>query len=357
MADDEDDASKTEDPSQRKLDKAKEEGNVAISQEIKSFFMLLGALVVIWLVSPLMMKWTAYFARTFISEVGQIRLDESQLAQLFLSMVLNILKVMAIPFAILIILGIAGTVSQIGFVLAPKRMEIKWEKINFFANLKEFITVKKIVESLKGIVKVAAVMTMCVLVMSPSLHKIPLLPSMESAAILAFMHKILVLILFTVVIAMLIIAFGDYAFQKFQHLKKMRMTKQEVKDEYKQSEGDPLIKSKIKSVRMERFRQRMMENVPKASVVITNPTHYAVALDYDLDTMAAPIVVAKGVDFLALRIRELADNNEVPIVENPPLARALFASVEVDQEIPPEHFKAVAEVIGYVMRLKEKLTR
>lgn len=356
MAEDDDDASKTEDPSERKLEKAAEEGNVAISQEVKSFFVLLGSLAVIWLVAPMMMKWMAVFHKTFIAEVGQIRLDESQLAQLFLSVVINFIKIMSIPFAILIILGIAGTVSQIGFKFSPKRMEIKWEKINAFANLKEFITVKKIVESLKGIIKVFVVMGMCVLVIRPSLDKVNLLPSMESYAILAFLHKILVLILFTVVIAMLLISFADFAFQKFQHLKKMRMTKQEVKDEYKQQEGDPLVKSKIKSVRMERFRQRMMENVPKASVVVTNPTHYAVALQYELDTMAAPIVVAKGVDFMALRIRELAEGNEVPIVENPPLARALFASVEVDDEVPQEHFKAVAEVIGYVMRLKEKIT-
>ena len=356
MAEEDDDASKTEDPSQRKLEKAAEEGNVAISQEIKSFFILLGALAVIWLVAPLMLKWTAQFSRSFVAEVGQIRLDESQLSQLLLAISLNFLKVLSIPFAILIILGITGTVSQIGFTISPKRMEIKWDKINFFTHLKDFITIKKIVESLKGMIKVFAVGLMCVLVIRPSLDKVILLPSMESYAILAFMHKILVLILFTVVIAMLIIAFADYAFQKYQHLKKMRMTKQEVKDEYKQSEGDPLVKSKIKSVRMERFRQKMMENVPKASVVVTNPTHYAVALRYELDTMAAPIVVAKGVDFMALRIRELAEGNEVPIVENPPLARALFASVEVDEEVPQEHFKAVAEVIGYVMRLKEKIS-
>ena len=147
---------------------------------------------------------------------------------------------------------------------------------------------------------------------------------------------------------------ADYAWQKYSHLQKLRMTKQEVKEEYKQMEGDPLVKSKIRQVRMERARRRMMENVPKADVVIVNPTHYAVALEYDMATMPAPKVTAKGVDTVALRIKSVAEENDVPIVENPPLARALFASTEIDQTIPTEHFKAVAEVINYVMQLKNQ---
>ena len=131
------------------------------------------------------------------------------------------------------------------------------------------------------------------------------------------------------------------------------MTKQEVKDEYKQVEGDPLVKSRIRQVRMERARRRMMDNVPKADVVIVNPTHYAVALEYKMDTMEAPVVLAKGIDNIALRIKAIAEEHEIPVVENPPLARALFASAELDQTIPPEHYKAVAEVIGYVMQLKK----
>lgn len=183
------------------------------------------------------------------------------------------------------------------------------------------------------------------------------MPGMETMAILSFIHKIVVLLIFTVVIAVLVIAVADYAYQKYQHLKKLRMTKQEVKDEYKQMEGDPLVKSRIRQVRMERARHRMMNAVPRADVVIVNPTHYAVALEYKMEKMDAPVVVAKGLDNLALRIREIAEEHDIPIVENPPLARALFASVELDQSIPAEHFKAVAEVIGYVMQLKNPQAR
>ena len=176
---------------------------------------------------------------------------------------------------------------------------------------------------------------------------------METSGILSFIHNIVVLLLFSVAIAVLVIAIADYAYQKYSHLKKLRMTKQEVKDEYKQVEGDPLVKSRIRQVRMERARRRMMDNVPKADVVIVNPTHYAVALEYKMDTMEAPVVLAKGIDNIALRIKAIAEEHEIPVVENPPLARALFASAELDQTIPPEHYKAVAEVIGYVMQLKK----
>ena len=178
---------------------------------------------------------------------------------------------------------------------------------------------------------------------------------MEVYAILDFIHEIVVYLIFTVVIAISVVALIDYGYQFYTHRKKLRMSKQEMKDEYKQTEGDPLIKSRIRSLRNERARRRMMDNVPKASVVITNPTHYSVALQYELDVMDAPRLVAKGVDSLAFKIREVAEENDVPILENPPLARALYASVEIDQAIPPEHFKAVAEVIGYVMRLKNEL--
>ena len=213
---------------------------------------------------------------------------------------------------------------------------------------------KKVVESLKGIIKIVVISFIAILVVKPYLEKVDLLPAMETIAILKFIHKIVVLLLFTVVIAVLVIAVADYIYQRYTHMKKLRMTKQEVKDEYKQMEGDPQIKSRIRQVRMERARHRMMEAVPKSDVVIVNPTHYAVALEYKMEQMDAPVVTAKGMDNVALRIKAIAEENEIPIVENPPLARALFASTEIDQMIPEEHFKAVAEVIGYVMQLKNQ---
>ncbi len=350
----EDEASKTEDPSERKIEKAKEEGDTAVSQDAKSFIMFIGMLFVVWLVFPLMMKWFYQYALKFIENPESIPTDPAHIQRLLISAGVAMLKVMAIPFVIFMVFGVAASISQTGFIYAPKKLEPNWNKLNIFAALPNFINMKKVVESLKGIIKIAVISFVAILVVKPWLSKVNLLPTMDSMAILSFIHKIVVLLIFTVVIAVFVIAVADYVYQRYTHLKKLRMTKQEVKDEYKQMEGDPIVKSRIRQVRMERARHRMMENVPKADVVIVNPTHYAVALEYKMEQMDAPVVLAKGIDHLALRIREVAEENEIPIVENPPLARALFASVEIDQAIPQEHFKAVAEVIGYVMQLKNQ---
>jgi flagellar biosynthetic protein FlhB len=179
-----------------------------------------------------------------------------------------------------------------------------------------------------------------------------LVPSSDFILTLDRIHMVIVMFLTGTIVVMAIIAAFDYIYQKYAFIQQMRMTKHEVKDENKQSEGDPLVKARIRQLRSERARQRMMAAVPDADVVVTNPTHYAVALNYNIEAMQAPILVAKGMDNIALRIREVADENDVPIVENAPLARALFAAVEIDEEIPMEHYQAVAEVIGYVMRLR-----
>lgn len=357
VAEDDDEASKTEEPSERKISKAKEEGDVALSQDAKSFLMLLGMLFVVWLLLPTLMKWFYQLSLPFIENPESIPTDARHIRLLLIHVVLGLFKILAIPFVVFMLLGVFASITQTGFVFAPKKLEPDWNKLNIFAALPKFINMKKIVESLKGIVKITVIAFISILVIRPYLDKANLMPTMETTAILAFIHKVVVLLIFTVVIAVLVIAVADFAYQKYTHLKKLRMTKQEVKDEYKQMEGDPLVKSRIRQIRMERARHRMMDAVPRADVVIVNPTHYAVALEYKMDKMDAPVVVAKGLDNIALKIREIAEENEVPVVENPPLARALFASVEIDQMIPSEHFKAVAEVIGYVMQLKNPQTR
>ena len=353
VAEDEDEASKTEEPSERKISKAKEEGDIAISQEAKSFIMFLAMLIVIWLLLPYLGRWYLNLSYKFIEMPESIPMDLSHIRLMFFNVSLGLLKILALPFLIFMIFGITANIAQTGFVYAPKKLLPDWNKLNIFAALPKFINMKKVVESLKGIIKITVVTYIAYLVIKPDLSKFELLPTMDTMGILQFIHDLVVLLLFSVAIAVLVIAIADYAYQKYTHLKKLRMTKQEVKDEYKQVEGDPLVKSRIRQVRMERARRRMMDNVPKADVVIVNPTHYAIALEYKMDTMEAPVVLAKGVDNIALRIKAIAEEHDIPIVENPPLARALFASAELDQTIPPEHYKAVAEVIGYVMQLKK----
>lgn len=350
----EDEASKTEEPSERKISKAKEEGDIAISQDVKSFIMLIGALFVVWLFIPIMSRWMASIGASFIEKSTDISIDQKNFLNVFKSGIWGFFKVMFIPFGIFMVLGIIASLSQTGFIYAPKKLEPKWDKLNIFAALPKFINKQKIVESIKGIIKIIIVSSIVYYVLKSYVPKVELLPAMSSVGILEFIHRLVVLLIFTVTIAVLVIAAADYAWQKYTHLQKLRMTKQEVKEEYKQMEGDPLVKSKIRQIRSERARQRMMENVPKSDVVIVNPTHYAVALSYKMDEMPAPIVTAKGVDNAALRIKAVAEENDVPIIENPPLARALFASTQIDQTIPTEHFQAVAEVINYVMQLKQQ---
>jgi flagellar biosynthetic protein FlhB len=223
-------------------------------------------------------------------------------------------------------------------MLSASRIKPKWSKLNPVSGFMRTFSKQSLIEFVKTLAKLC-------LVVGIGAYGADLV-SMGAAA-----NDIVYAML--VPIAMLVgaLAMFDFAYQRFAFLKKMRMTKQEIKDEYKQSEGDPKIKGKIRQLQMQRSRSRMMANVPKASVVITNPTHYAIALQYDHGAMNAPVVVAKGVDNLALKIREIAGEHNIPMVENRPLARALYASAEIDHPIPVEHYAAVAEVISYVMKI------
>ncbi|HMA50472.1 MAG TPA: flagellar type III secretion system protein FlhB, partial [Magnetospirillaceae bacterium] len=230
-------------------------------------------------------------------------------------------------------------------------------KLNPLSGLKRIFSAHGLVEFGKNLAKLSVVVVLFYFVVRDKVRVLPLLPTMELPTILSFLHTVLIRLLLTVLCFQIVIAGADYAWQRFQYFKKLRMTRQEVRDEHKQSEGDPMIKARIRNLRVARARQRMMTAVPKADVVVTNPTHFACALKYDPETMNAPVLVAKGQDLVAFRIRELAKEHDVMIVENPPLARALYAAVEVDREVPPEHYKAVAEVISYVFRLKGKLRR
>lgn len=357
MAEEEDESSKTEEASERKLEKAREEGHVPISQEVKSWFILFGALMMLWGLAPFAMRRLVNLSMPFLSRPDEFPLTIRSLQAILTETSGRLLLAMAPLMGLFILFALVSALVQIGFMYTPKRLEFKWERLNVFQALGEFITKQKIVEMLKGLAKIAAVAWGGYLVVKPRIAETLDLPSFSVIDILDNISDVLFWMLFTMVMIMFVIAFGDYFYQKFSYLKKQRMTKQEVKEEYKQSEGDPQVKMRLRSIRMERFRQRMMANVPKATVVVTNPTHFAVAMRYEPDEgMAAPVVVAKGQDFIALKIKEIAKEHDVPIVEDPPLARALFASVEIDKPIPEMHYAAVAKVIRYVYKLQGKLT-
>jgi flagellar biosynthetic protein FlhB len=227
------------------------------------------------------------------------------------------------------------------------------EKISPLAGLKRIFSLRSFADFVKGLLKIAVVGGIVYVVITPSVGDLHKLVGMEIVQLLRVIVSLLNRLLFTVFAAMVVIAALDLFYQRYEHVKGLRMSRQEIKDEMRESEGDPMVKGRLRQLRMERARKRMMAEVPKADVVVTNPTHYAVALRYDPE-MSSPKVVAKGVDKVAQKIREIAKENDVPVVENPPLARGLYAAVEVDQEITPEFYKAVAEVIGYIYRMKRK---
>lgn len=350
----EDDSSKTEEPTGKRLEKAREEGNVPISQEIKSLLMLIGGLAAVGMFAPKVASDISDTLTPFIARPHEMPTDFNGLREMIAGVLLDVGLTLLFPISILVALAVLSVYLQVGFVYSPKRIAPSLSKLNIIKGLQQFFSPKRLVELLKSLAKLALIGAALWVVVWPRLDWLLQLPGMETAAMLLKTRTLILILVATIIGVMLAVSLADMLWVRYQNHKKLKMTKQEVKDEHKQAEGDPQVKSRIRAIRMERLRKRMMAAVPTADVVITNPTHFAVALSYKMEDMAAPKVVAKGADLIAKKIREIAEENEVPLVENPPLARALYAAVEVDQFIPPEHYKPVAEVISYVMKLKKK---
>ncbi|MFQ5765106.1 MAG: flagellar biosynthesis protein FlhB, partial [Rhodospirillales bacterium] len=351
----EDESQKTEDPTDRKLSKAKEKGQVAQSQEIKSWMILLGGTAGLIVLAPFMATSIRRTVFPFVERPDAVPMDFEHLRMTLADVIGDVGLILFPLLVMLFVLAILANVAQFGFLFAPEKVKFDLTKLSLISGVKRLVSLKAIMEFLKGILKLVAVGVVSFSMALPMLNDITLIPMIDLEHSLNRIHTISILLAIGTVGVMTLIAAMDFAFQKYSFKKQMRMSKQELKDEHKQAEGDPHIKARIRKVRMERAQQRMMAAVPEADVVVTNPTHYSVALEYKMDTMPAPKVVAKGVDHLAFRIREVAEAHDVPLVENPPLARALYDGVELDEEIPPEHFKAVAEVIGFVMRQRGDL--
>jgi flagellar biosynthetic protein FlhB len=258
-------------------------------------------------------------------------------------------------FAVMMVAALGGHVLQSRPAFALEKIKPDFSKLNIFSAFTRMFGLDGLLNLGKGLLKIGVVGFAIWSQIWPERTMLEGVLDQSPAAVVGDMSHLLFKVLMAALIALAAIAAADYVLQRQRWLQRQRMSKQEVKEEYRQNEGDPQIKAKIRQIRQERAKKRMIAEVPKATVIITNPTHYAVALRYESGQTAAPICVAKGVDVLALKIREVAKEHDVPIVENPPLARALHATVEVDEQIPQEHFKAVAQVIGYVMRLTGKI--
>jgi flagellar biosynthetic protein FlhB len=350
----EDDSQKTEEPTAKKLEEARQKGQVAVSKEVGSFLLLFGGAIVVSMFAPHMAQQVRDLSLPFIEHPEQISVDRGAMQGLLGHVMLGLLTIMGLPFLLLVIFAIAGNLVQNGLVVSAERIAPKPDKLNPLTGAKNMFSLKSLVEFLKSILKILIVGAVLGFVIVPELTDVRLYPQLDLPTLLHRLYDMIVVLLIAAVSLSAVIAGLDFFYQRFEFMKQMRMSKQEIKDEYKQTEGSPEVKAKVRQIRMERAQRRMMQNVPSADVVVTNPTHFAVALKYDVSAMQAPICVAKGQDNVALKIREVAEANQVTVIENPPVARALFATVEIDQEIPPEHYKAVAEIISYVFRLRGK---
>ena len=351
----EDDASKTEEPTSKKLADARRKGNVAQAQEVTSWVILLGGTALLITLAPFMANGVRLVGMPYIANADIIGFDFENLRGTIVDSVLDVVWVLTPLFGTMVILAIAANVGQFGLTYSTEKIKPDVGKINIIKGSKKIFSIKGVVEFLKGIGKLVIVSVVSFSLAAPLLHDIELIPLTPFIDSLDRIHELAIVLFAGTVAVMTVLAFIDFVYQRYSFMKQMRMTKQEVKDENKQQEGDPQVKARIRQIRMERARDRMMQAVKDADVVITNPTHFAVALKYEMGEMEAPLCVAKGVDYLALAIREEAEEHDVPVVENPPLARALYATVELDEEIPAEHFKAVAEVIGFIMRQRGDL--
>lgn len=350
---DEDQDSKTEEPSERKLEKAREDGQIPMSQEVKSLMMITGILASVMMLTPWIMGRMTTLLGGFLGNVHAVRLDVDGFRGVLVKLMVDVGLILLPLAALLYIFALTSGIIQAGLAFTPKKLEPKLSNISPLSGFKRIFSKNQLIEMVKGLVKIIVVGVVLSFLVVPKLQHPEVYSELDFRSTLKDLYDLVLLVLFGTLLSFGAVAAADWWWQRHRHRSQLKMTKQEVKDEHKDSEGNPEIKAKIRSLRIQKSRQRMMQNVPKASVIVTNPTHYAIALQYDMDDMAAPKLVAKGVDSLARKIREVAEQHDIPIVENPPLARALYATVELDREIPPDHYKAVAEVIGFVMRMKK----
>ncbi len=353
MSEDADDASKTEEPSEKKLEEAHKKGNFAISREIHTWLAIAVMLVILMAVLPGTMAGLERRLSFYIEHIHEQPMDRASIGLVMFRVLLDIIWTLWLPMLLLAAAGVLGSISQTGWNVSWELITPKFEKINPLAGfVRLFGSIRQIIELIKGIAKIAVVGGVAYLALQPMILSVEHFTGIDLMRLLSEMKDLTYRLLAGVLAVLTLIAGGDFVWQRHDYGKKMRMTRQEVKDEYKQQEGDPMVKARVRQIRHERARKRMMASVPNADVVVTNPTHYSIALKYDPESSGAPVVLAKGVDQIALKIREVAKDKDIPIVENPPLARALYASVEIDEEISEEHYRAVAEIITYVFKLK-----
>lgn len=347
-----DKSQKTEEPTARKLEEARKRGQVIQSREITNWLMLFTGTLIIGMASPGICRALMDRLKIFIEQAHALPTDPNGLKHVLVDLLVDVGGIMALPMLALLVTAFFSGFAQTGPLITAEPMKPSLSKISIIKGFGRLFSMRSIVEFIKGLIKLVIVFSACLMVLYPYFDGIEHLMDQTFLDGMFDLRMLFIRVMAVALSILFVVAILDYLYQRHDFMQKMMMSKQEIKDEFKQTEGDPHIKGKLRQLREQKARQRMMQAVPEADVIITNPTHFAVALKYDSLNMDAPQMVAKGADEVAARIRELAREHKVPVVENPPLARALFDSMDIGQMIPSDHFKAVAEVISYVFRLK-----
>jgi flagellar biosynthetic protein FlhB len=348
-----DDQEKTEEPTAKKLADAREEGNVPRSQDTAGVIVLFVAILALLMLLPFISEHLLTVTRYYFSLMNH-PLEETNLIDIAF-VTFKELFIMILPIsAIIAVAGIAGTVSQIGFNFTTKPLEPNFSKINPIAGLKNMLSMQKVLEALKITFKSFTAMGIGFLFFWSYIKELPTVALFSLWDQMAWFKEKAIILAAVMLVILFLYAIIDLFLTRKHYFDKLKMSLQEIKDEMKNMEGDPHIKAKIRQIQMQAARKRMMSAVPNADVIITNPTHYAVAIKYDETKHNAPVVVAKGVDNIAIQIKKIARENGVHVVQNPPLARSLYAEVEIDHPIPELLFAAVAEVLAYVYKMGKK---
>jgi flagellar biosynthetic protein FlhB len=357
MAENPEGMEKTEQATPKRLSEARQRGQVAKSVDVTTSAMLLIGGMSVFIFGSAISSSLLGFTKSLLINISSINLTDSNIQDLSFKLFGFVAGIIAPVLLTIFGVAIAGEVAQVGFKFADKKFTegLRFKEVfNPFKGIKKVIFSKNsIFELLKGIFKLIVLGLIAYSVLENKSEQMVILMNEPFIEVANFIFTTSMELTWKIGLAYILIAVTDYYYQKWRFNEDMKMTKQETKDEYKQMEGDPMIKSRIRSIMRSRLRQLMIKNVPSADVILTNPTHFAVAIKYAKGEMSAPKVIAKGVDFLAMKIRDIAMDNNVPIVENPPLARQLYYNVDVDEEIPEELYKAVAQVLAYVYSIKQ----
>ncbi|WP_066151101.1 flagellar biosynthesis protein FlhB [Halalkalibacter krulwichiae] len=345
---------KTEKATPKKRQDTRKKGQVAKSTDVNTAIILLFVFLFLWLFGGLLGETLINLLTHTFQTYLLLEITEANFSSIFLELIFEAAIVLIPVMTIALIAGLAASYMQVGVLFAPEAIKLKLSKLDPIKGAKRIFSIRALVELVKSLLKIGLAGLVVFIIIWTSLEDVMLLSQKSVADGFYVIAQLVVTLGVSIAILLLILSIPDYLYQKYDHEKQIKMSKKDIKDEHKNMEGDPRIKSKRKQKQMEMAMQRMMQEVPKADVVITNPTHFAVALRYDEEKADAPFVVAKGVDFVAQKIKGIAADNQVVTVENKPLARTLYAQADIGDQVPEELFKAVAEVLAYVYRLKNQ---